>query len=105
MPLLERNRLATMLKCAPVTWLIVAGPWCVISTIGTTVFALTMRRWGMARALMSGLLWNLRELPATMQARRDSPRTVPRGEAIRGRIYPGIYVLTSLRRHGLPRFV
>jgi GT2 family glycosyltransferase len=104
-PLHERNRLATVLKCASLSWLAVAAPGCVISTVAITLGAVAMGRWSLARALLRGLFWNFQELPATMEARRNSPRTIPRGEATRGRIYPGIYMLKSLRRHGLPRFV
>jgi GT2 family glycosyltransferase len=104
-PLLERNRLATLLKCAPIAWLVFAGPAAVTSTIAIALWALTLRRWQLSRDLISALSWNARELPATLRARRRGPLALRRGAAIRGRILRSAYVPAALARRGLPRFV
>ena len=103
--LLERNRLATLLKCAPLTWLVFAVPASIFSILVTALGAIVAGRLQLSKALLEGLAWNLHELPQTLKERREGPSLVPRWAAIRGRIYPSVEVVASIRRHGRPRFV
>ena len=105
LPLFERNRLATLLKCAPAMWLVFAVPACVFSSLVITGWAYTRGERALARSIAAGVAWNARQLKTTLQMRRSTPLATSRRGAIRRRIVGQLDAVMSVFRHGPPQLV
>jgi GT2 family glycosyltransferase len=100
----ERNTLAMLLKChrpAAATAIALAYP---VQALATAVALAAAGKRSTAGAILSGLAWNVRELPGTL-ARRRAARigSRPTDAAVRARMHYGVRKLELLVRHGLPR--
>lgn len=101
----ERNTLAMVLSCAPAPLAPVLGAACAAKTIGSALVVGAMGHAALTRALLRGLLWNLTQLPATLERRRSIQcRERDRWSAFR-RVRKTLFFLGVIRTHGLPRFV
>jgi glycosyltransferase involved in cell wall biosynthesis len=100
----ERNTLGMLLKCYGRAALTVILPLYVLQALMTAAVLLALGQRGVARAILSGLVWNVRELPRTWRLRRSvqSTRTL-RERAVWGRMHHGIVKLELFLSHGLPR--
>jgi GT2 family glycosyltransferase len=101
----ERNTLATLLKCAPAAWFIWLIPAYVAKSFCVATAALVLGRPGLAKGIISGLLWNVRELATTFRRRGATPRTRGSERSALGRISPRLVSFDLIRRFGRPRFV
>lgn len=96
----ERNTMALMLSCAPVAWLPVTVPAIAARTIAFGAWALLAGRSSLARALFSGLAWNMVQLRSTI-ARRRSIRREPRA-GYRQRITHSPLLSKTILHHRTP---
>jgi GT2 family glycosyltransferase len=101
----ERNTLATLLKCAPVSWLLWLIPVYIAQTYVTAAAVLTMSQHRLAYDLAAGIMWNIRQLPDTYARRHGIPRSRSGEAAAMRRIHSGLVAIDRLQRFGLPRFV
>lgn len=101
----ERNVLATRIKCLPARSLPAGIAAQVAWILCVAVGSAAMGRFRLARELVGGLGWNASNLAQTLRLRHSTRAPQGRMIAITGRIHRGLYALTLVGRHGLPRFV
>jgi len=101
----ERNTVAMFVACAPVTWLVVFALAHLAKITATATVVLALGRPRLAGSLVTGLVWNVRELDGSLARRRSLPPGVSRWAAVRGRVPLRPAALELLARDGLPRFV
>jgi N-acetylglucosaminyl-diphospho-decaprenol L-rhamnosyltransferase len=98
----ERNTMALMIACAPWWWLPVVIPFLVGRSFAIATGAIAMGRPSLAKALLTGFGWNLKQLPASFR-RRHSLRWSRGGSRIaRARFISGPLLLRTIRAHGIP---
>jgi hypothetical protein len=99
----ERNTLAMLIKCYGGIALAVFGPLTVLQTLLTSAALLALRRPRTAADLLTGLGWNLRQLPRTLELRRAVQATRRRSDRdILGRMYLGWRRAAVVLHVGLP---
>jgi GT2 family glycosyltransferase len=99
----ERNTLAALVKCYRLPTLAAVLPLYVLQSLATAAALAAAGRAHTALGILDGLSWNVRELPRTLNHRREAQRSRARGEReILRRIQPRLQKWTLLRRFGLP---
>lgn len=101
----ERNSLATLLKCAPVAWLLWLLPAYLAKTVILATGAFLLRKPATARELLAGLVWNVRQGSKTLRRRAAIVRTRAGQLSAQRRIYRGWLAAEYVRERGLPRLV
>jgi N-acetylglucosaminyl-diphospho-decaprenol L-rhamnosyltransferase len=98
----ERNTMALMIACAPWWWLPAVIPFLIGRSGAIAAGAVAMGRPSLAKALLTGLGWNMKQLPMSVR-RRHSLRWSREGSRIaRARIISGPLMLRTIRAHGIP---
>lgn len=100
----ERNTVATLLKNYSVPSLVRLLPLYVCINMAEMVFFCFLLRPSVSWQYVRSYMWNLRQLPDTLRARR----LIQRGRCISDReiaryFWPGIYKLRFFTAHGIPR--
>jgi GT2 family glycosyltransferase len=102
----ERNTLAMLIKCYRAPLVCAVAPLYVAQSLATAGVMALSGRGRTARAVVSGIAWNLVELRRTLQLRRQVQRTRAVGDgAIVRRMHRGVVKLSLLRRLGIPSVV
>jgi hypothetical protein len=101
----ERNSFATLLKCAPMSWLLWIVPAYLLKTCVLILGAIGFRKLKLAQALLDAIIWNFRQFPTTFGLRHKMVRSKHGSRIARKRIYRGWLALERLREYGLPRFI
>jgi GT2 family glycosyltransferase len=99
----ERNTLTMLLKCYGGPLALVITPLYVLQSVATAALLVATRKPRTARAIIEGLLWNIRELPRTLELRRaiQKSRAVDDRIVVR-RMHRSILKLRLLIRYGIP---
>ena len=102
----ERNTLAMLLKCYSAPLAAVIAPLYALQSLATAAALVATGRRATARAVVTGLGWNVRELRTTLRLRQrvQQSRQVGDGPIVR-RMYRGLWKLHLLRRFGIPTVV
>jgi GT2 family glycosyltransferase len=99
----ERNTLAMLLKCYGGPLALAIAPVYAFQSLATAVVLAAVGRHRTARDIAGGLWWNVRELPRTLELRRQVQQSRQIGERqIVGRMHRGIRKLRLLLRFGIP---
>jgi hypothetical protein len=102
----ERNTLTTLIKCYGSPLACILAPVYAMQSLATAGVLAAWGRHRTARAVVSGLGWNVQQLRRTLRMRRrvQSSRVVG-DAAIVSRMYRGVWKLHLLRRFGVPSVV
>ena len=100
----ERNTLATFLKCAPASSLIWIVPAQLSKCLFVAAVAVFLGRKALARELVSGLVWNYRELSETFRRRRATPHSRRAEREPMRRLLRRMVAVDLVLRFGLPSF-
>ena len=93
-----------LLKCYGAALALVVVPLYVGQSFLTAVALAVRGHRATARAMLGGFRWNLREMPRTLELRRQVQRSRKvRDSLILGRMYRGVWKLDLLRRFGVPK--
>jgi GT2 family glycosyltransferase len=102
----ERNTLAMLLKCYGGPAAAVAIPAYLTQQAVTAAVLACGGRWGAAKAIVDGVVWNVRELPETLARRRHVQATRRVSDrSIRSRMFRGLVKPKLLLEHGLPHML
>lgn len=101
----ERNTLAAVVSCAPASVTLIMVPILVTKIIAMAFLFAILGRRSLSAKLLQGLVWNGRELQRTLQRRRSLPRVKGGRKKAWRRVARTIFVFSTLRRFGMPRFV
>jgi hypothetical protein len=100
----ERNTFAMFLANAPLPLLVIHVPLHLLKTgVFCVLFTLLGHR-QLAASLLKGLVWNLQQLPTTLERRRARPGASTLSW-LKGRVTLVPAAWTNLRTDGLPKFV
>jgi GT2 family glycosyltransferase len=102
----ERNTLAMLLKCYGAPSAAIAVPAYLTQQVATMAILACGGRWGAAKAIVDGVVWNVRELPETLARRRHVQATRRVSDrSIRSRMFRGLVKPKLLLEHGLPQML
>lgn len=99
----ERNTVALMITCAPVSWLVGVLPALLLRSLAIASVALCMRQPRLTEALVRGLAWNLGRLPSSLTRRRSLARCRQGHREAARRFVHRPVLLSMLWRSGLPK--
>jgi N-acetylglucosaminyl-diphospho-decaprenol L-rhamnosyltransferase len=102
----ERNALATLIHCAPASWLLLVVPYRLLRLAVALGLAIVTRKWPLVRALSGGVKWNIRRFPQTMR-RRSTIRVnrATRSKVFWDRVLHDLVAFRVLLEHGFPQLV
>lgn len=101
----ERNTLTVFLTCAPMWLLPFFAPVYIAKVLLTAVVVAAMGRRQLARDLVRGIGWNVRQLPSSLHRRRSCPAAASRTTVFVRNSTRGLNALSIIRSDGLPHFV
>jgi len=98
----ERNNVALLLSCSPWWWSPVLVPVLIGHALAIAAGAAVMGRRRLATEIVRGIVWNVRQAPATIRRRRSLARTRSGCRNARARLTTGALVVRTMRAHGWP---
>jgi hypothetical protein len=98
----ERNTMPLMIACAPWWWLPAEIPFLVGRSFVIAIGALAVGRPSLAKKLLNGLAWNIRQLPASLRRRHSLRWSRAGARNARTRFISGPLLLRTFRAHGIP---
>lgn len=98
----ERNDIALMIACAPWWWLPFIIPLLIGHSLAVATGAMSIGRPYLARDLVIGIGWNIKQLHGSLERRCSLPRSQTGCRNARSRFAFGPLLIRTIRAYGLP---